>query len=121
MITQLTTLIVENDDIVRSFALQSLPHHHKIIAENAQSGLQQFRRYHPDITFLDIILPDGSGLDLLHKIRAIDPHAFIIMITGNAEDVEVTKAKEYGASGYIIKPFSITKVQHYIKQYLNNQ
>ncbi|MBF0511310.1 MAG: response regulator, partial [Candidatus Omnitrophica bacterium] len=66
------------------------------------------KKERPKIIFLDIKLPDKSGLDLLKEFKEIDPECIVIMITA-LEDKDKTieeKARELGASEFIHKPFS---------------
>jgi len=76
-----------------------------LVAE-ASSGLeaiQQFREHRPDVTLLDIRLPDISGIDALIAIRDEDPSARVIMFTTSQGDVEIQRALRAGARGYMLK------------------
>ena len=72
-------------------------------AANAQEALQQFRKYQPDVTLMDLRLPDKSGIDALIAVRAEFPEARIIMLTTFEGDVEIQRALEAGARGYLLK------------------
>lgn len=72
-------------------------------AANAQEALQQFRKHKPDITLMDLRLPDKSGIEAMIAIRAEFPEARIIMLTTFEGDVEIHRALEAGARGYILK------------------
>jgi DNA-binding NarL/FixJ family response regulator len=63
----------------------------------------QFRQYQPDVTLLDLRLPDMSGIEALTAIRKEFPEARIIMLTTFDGDVEVQRALEAGARGYLLK------------------
>ena len=78
-------------------------------ASNAARALNTFKKEKPKIIFLDIKLPDRSGLDLLKEFKAIDPECIVIMITAlDDEDKSIEqKARELGASEFIHKPFSL--------------
>ncbi|MDP9194849.1 MAG: response regulator transcription factor [Acidobacteriota bacterium] len=76
-----------------------------LVAE-ASSGLeaiQQFREHRPDVTLLDIRLPDISGIDALIAIRKEDSSARVIMFTTSQGDVEIQRALRAGARGYMLK------------------
>lgn len=79
-------------------------------AENGAQCRELFSLCQPDLTLLDIELPDASGLDLLREIRDQDPNAIVMMITGQAEAEVVRTAVANGAAGYVLKPFTPTKV-----------
>jgi DNA-binding NarL/FixJ family response regulator len=72
-------------------------------ASNAQDSLAQFRKHKPDVTVMDLRLPDKSGIDAMVAIRAEFPEARIIMLTTFEGDVEIQRALEAGARAYILK------------------
>lgn len=114
---KLSVLIIEDEYIFRNLALQAFEGFEKISATNAEDGLRKFKESSPDITILDIGLPDKSGLDLLPQLIGYDPEAFIVMLTASRVSDDVKKARVRGASGYIIKPFSFQKVEQCIANY----
>jgi DNA-binding NarL/FixJ family response regulator len=77
----------------------------KVIAQaaNAKDAIEQFRKHKPDVTLMDLRLPDLSGIDILVAIRAEFPEARIIMLTTFEGDVEIKRALEAGARGYLLK------------------
>src|SRR5579863_9283082 len=72
-------------------------------AASAQDAIQQFRKHQPDVTLMDLRLPDKSGIDTMVAIRAEFPDARIIMLTTFEGDVEVQRALEAGARAYLLK------------------
>ena len=72
-------------------------------AANAQEGIAHFRKHQPDVTLMDLRLPDKSGIEALIAIRAEFPEAKIVMLTTFEGDVEIHRALEAGARGYILK------------------
>lgn len=72
-------------------------------AATAQEGIAQFRKHQPDVTLMDLRLPDKSGIDAMLAIRAEFPEARVIMLTTFEGDVEIQRALEAGARGYILK------------------
>jgi DNA-binding NarL/FixJ family response regulator len=72
-------------------------------AASAHDGIQQFRKHRPDITLMDLRLPDMSGVDAITAIRSEFPDARIIMLTTFEGDVEIQRALEAGARGYMLK------------------
>lgn len=110
-------LIIEDDQSYSRLALSVLSGYPRHTAATGKRGLELFQQMQPDITFLDIALPDVNGLDMLAHMKKLYPEAFIIMLTASrvAEDVE--KAKYLGAAGYIAKPFSRGKMLAYLDLY----
>lgn len=72
-------------------------------AANGSEALQRFREYQPDVTLMDIRLPDRSGIDTMIAIRAEFPEARILMLTTFEGDVEIQRALQAGARGYMLK------------------
>ncbi|MGA2097728.1 MAG: response regulator transcription factor [Candidatus Acidiferrum sp.] len=72
-------------------------------AATAQEGIQLFRKHQPDVTLMDLRLPDMSGIDTVVAIRKEFPQARIIMLTTFEGDVEIQHALEAGARGYMLK------------------
>jgi DNA-binding NarL/FixJ family response regulator len=72
-------------------------------ASNGREAVQRFREVKPDVTLMDLRLPDMSGIDALIGIRMEFPDARVIMLTTFEGDVEVQRALEAGARGYMLK------------------
>jgi DNA-binding NarL/FixJ family response regulator len=72
-------------------------------AANAQDAILQFRKNRPDVTLMDLRLPDMSGVDTMIAIRKEFPSARIILLTTFEGDVEIQRALEAGARGYLLK------------------
>ncbi|MGY4154255.1 DNA-binding NarL/FixJ family response regulator [Bradyrhizobium sp. USDA 4461] len=72
-------------------------------AADAKAGHRAFLQKRPDVTVIDIKLPDVSGFELLRKIRKEDPDALVIMFSMNDDPAFVVRAVEMGAQGYLSK------------------
>jgi DNA-binding NarL/FixJ family response regulator len=72
-------------------------------AADARSGHRAFVQKKPDVTVIDINLPDVSGFELMRRIRKEDPAARIIMFSMNDDPAFVVRAVELGAQGYVSK------------------
>jgi len=72
-------------------------------ATSGSDAIGQFRQHLPDITLMDLRMPDMSGIDTVIAIRAEFPDARIIMLTTFQGDVEIQRALEAGARGYLLK------------------
>jgi DNA-binding NarL/FixJ family response regulator len=77
----------------------------QVIAEaaNGRDAVQRFRDHQPDVTLLDLRLPDMSGIDTLIAIRNEFPQARVIMLTTFEGDVEIQRSLQAGARGYLLK------------------
>jgi DNA-binding NarL/FixJ family response regulator len=72
-------------------------------AVTGQDAIQRFRELRPDITLMDLRLPDMSGIDAMKAIRGEFPDARVIILTTFAGDAEIQRALEAGARGYLLK------------------
>jgi two-component system chemotaxis response regulator CheY len=74
----------------------------------AENGLEALERYFldkPDVVMLDLVMRGMYGLDVLHKIRELDPRARIIVVSADIQTSSQDMAGEAGAAGFINKPF----------------
>ena len=72
-------------------------------ASNGREAIQQFRAHHPDITLMDLQMPEMNGIDAAITIRNEFPEARIIVLTTYTGDVQVLRALKAGAHGYLLK------------------
>ncbi len=79
-------------------------------ADDVEPAIDACRREAPDLLFLDVVMPGGSGVDVLRKVKDILPAVRVLMITSIDERDTVASCRDLGASGYILKPFSRDKV-----------
>src|ERR1700756_5663683 len=72
-------------------------------AENGRQAIQQFRAHRPDVTLMDLQMPEMGGVDALSAIRAEFPDARFIILTTYAGDVQALRAMQAGARAYTLK------------------
>ena len=72
-------------------------------AANGREAVEQFRAHRPDVTLMDLQMPQMTGLEAMAAIRAEFPEARIIVLTTYTGDVQVVRALQAGASGYLLK------------------
>jgi DNA-binding NarL/FixJ family response regulator len=84
-------------------------------AANGQEAIQQFRAHLPDVTLMDLQMPEMNGLDAMIAIRGEFPDARIIVLTTYMGDVQVLRALKAGARGYLLKQslFAVLSVYHH--------
>jgi DNA-binding NarL/FixJ family response regulator len=77
----------------------------ELVAEavDGRGAIEQFRRFQPDVTLMDLRLPDMSGVDALLAIRREFEHARITMLTTFDGDADIRRALQAGAHGYLLK------------------
>jgi two-component system, NarL family, response regulator len=72
-------------------------------ASNGREAIQEFRTHHPDVTLMDLQMPEMNGFDTIVAIRAEFPEAKIIVLTTYKGDVQIFRALKAGAQGYLLK------------------
>ncbi|MGD0986826.1 MAG: response regulator transcription factor [Candidatus Sulfotelmatobacter sp.] len=85
-------------------------------ASNGKEAIQRFREHNPDVTLMDLRLPDMSGVDAMMAIRAEFPEARILILTTFAGDVEVQHALQAGARAYVLKSTPPKELVEVIRQ-----
>ena len=72
-------------------------------AGNGREALESFRRHRPDVTLMDLRMPDMSGIEAIAAIRGEFPNARIVVLTTYSGDVQAAAALKAGAAGYLLK------------------
>ena len=85
-------------------------------ASGGREAILRFREHHPDVTLMDLRLPDLSGIDAMIAIRAEFPDARIVILTTFEGDVEIQRALAAGARGYILKSMPPNELTDVIRQ-----
>jgi DNA-binding NtrC family response regulator len=116
-------LVVDDEHSVRwafEKALQKAGYEVKL-AENGIKGLQLFSSFKPDITLVDIRMPEMDGLQVLKKIREQDPEAQVIIMTAYTDMETTITAMKLGAYDFLSKPFNIDECMLLISRGLNTR
>jgi len=72
-------------------------------ASDGREAVAQFRNHQPDVTLMDLQMPNMSGIDAINAIRGEFPEARIVVLTTYAGDAQVKRALQAGAQGYLLK------------------
>ncbi len=90
-------------------------------AASCREALELFRTSRPDVAIVDYILPDGNALDLLPRLKEINPHIPLVILTGNGSiDLAVRAIKE-GAEQFLTKPVEMSALLVILQRILENQ
>jgi two-component system chemotaxis response regulator CheY len=79
-------------------------------AGNGIEAVERFRALSPDLTTMDIVMPERSGIEALKQIIALDPRARVVMCSALGQESLIIEAIEAGARDFIVKPFKPAKV-----------
>jgi len=103
----ITLLIVDDHPMLRTGLAEAIDSQEdmKVIGEagNGREAIEQFRTLRPDVTVMDISMPEMGGVDALVEIRRQCPHARIIMLTTYKADAAILRAVQSGAAGFLLK------------------
>lgn len=110
-------LLVEDDDVTRWMVRRTLKEECFVAtATCVRKSYASFKAFQPDITFLDLELPDGTGFEILEWIMQYDPGAYVVIFSSHDDPENRTKALSLGAKGFITKPFLKDKLMAHINQ-----
>jgi two-component system sensor histidine kinase/response regulator len=114
--SDLPQVLVIDDEMGPRESLRMLlkPNYQVYTTDNVEAGLHILREKKPDAVISDIRMPGTSGIDGLRKIREIDPHVAVIMLTGFGALETAKEALRLGANDYISKPFDAREMREVI-------
>ena len=110
-----TLLLVEDDPVVRTFLADNLTAdgYELLVADTLRDGLRVLEFKRPDLAIVDLGLPDGSGLELVTRVRGadrvssrLDPSLPLMILTGRGGELDRLRGFERGCDDYLSKPFS---------------
>jgi len=115
-------LIVDDDEAICGLVCEGLAEegYRCEVASTAEDALTKLRKHSFDVVLLDIRLPDKSGIDLLKSFDTLFESTAIVMITAVRDLETAVKAMQLGASDYLVKPFTIGKLNASIITALKN-
>ncbi|MCZ7616410.1 MAG: sigma-54 dependent transcriptional regulator [Ignavibacteriaceae bacterium] len=116
-------LVIDDDESIRKTLTSYLRKmNYKVFsAENGIEGIETARKEIPDLVITDIKMPHADGFEVLKKIKEIDSHIHVIMITAFDDMSSTVKAMQKGAYDYIEKPLEIDKLKITINRALENK
>jgi len=88
-------------------------------AKNGDEAIELYKEYQPDLTLLDINMPNKTGIEVLEEIKQFDPNALIIILTSLANMEDIQKCAALGAAGYIRKDLDEDEIIKTIKDSYN--
>ena len=115
--------IVEDEPALRELIQRSLEKERYVVevAADFNSALRKIEDYDYDCVLLDIMLPDGSGLDLLEKLKAMHKRENVIIISAKDSLEDKVLGLELGADDYLPKPFHLAELNARIKSVIRRQ
>lgn len=114
-----SALIIDDSVMVHDLLSKHLKtlHYSTYSAYTAKEGLTIFKKISPDFTFLDIVLPYSSGIDLLPQLKSINKKSVVIIITSYVSMGNIDEAREKGADWFLRKPLQAQKLLEVIRHF----
>ena len=115
-----TLLLVEDEAPLRTFLADNLTAdgYEVLLAETIKDAVRLLEYKRPELALIDLGLPDGSGLDLIRRVREadgvgsrLDPSVPLVILTGRADEISRVRGFERGADDFITKPFSYPELR----------
>jgi two-component system, NtrC family, response regulator AtoC len=119
----LTILVVDDEHLIRWSLEQQLRRegYGVLLAETGAEALRRAQANVPDLVLLDVRLPDADGLEILERLRVVNPEAPVIMITAHGGVDSAVRAMKLGAHDYIIKPVNVEELKVTLKKALETR
>jgi two-component system chemotaxis response regulator CheY len=105
----LSVFIIDDNEMTRSLLRAIIQGDtYEVVGEagTAEAARVKLRSQRADIICLDVVMPDGDGLELLNWISEKQPKAAVLMVTASTDRSTVEQSLRNGAKGYIVKPFN---------------
>ncbi len=90
-------------------------------ASDGIEAVDEFKKLHPDVVTMDIVMPRKSGIDAVRGIIALDPGARVVMCSALGQETLVAEAIQAGAKDFIVKPFKPDAVIETLKKVLEKE
>lgn len=111
-------MIVEDDPTMQKLITLAIDDSFDVVcASTLKYAKDIYESKLPDMVLMDIILPDGNGLDLVEQISMHDSSAYIVMLSGDTCQCSILRCKKYGARGFIAKPMTTKIVQQHLNKF----
>jgi two-component system nitrogen regulation response regulator GlnG len=113
-------LVVDDEPADLNLIARSLEKadHEVVTADSAKAGLKLLQSKSPAVAVLDVMLPDGNGLDVLKRIRELDDRIPVIFVTASGDSATAIEAMKSGALDYLVKPIDVVELRKVVQRAL---
>jgi two-component system, chemotaxis family, chemotaxis protein CheY len=111
-------LIVDDSMVARMMIQNSIPAdkgYEILVAFNGKEGVEKYRQHKPDVTFMDLTMPELDGFTAIEQILAINPKTVIIALTADIQSKSISRVTELGAFAVVQKPAKPDIIQSVLK------
>ena len=123
--SKIRVVIVDDHQIVREGIKQLLDNDTRFLvlseADSVKTGIDEITKHNPDIALVDMKLPDGDGIEIIHEVKKTNSYVKFIILTAYNDQVGLIKVFEDRINGYLLKTVNSSKIIHAIINVHNGQ
>ena len=114
----LNILVVDDKKVIGDFFNLTMGYygHHITVVHDLHHTLEAVKKHKFDIAFMDMVMPDKDGVEVLKEIKAVAPQLAVVMMTGYSVDEKRRQATHLGAVGCLKKPFEVDDIRRVVKE-----
>jgi CheY-like chemotaxis protein len=114
----LNILVVDDKKVIGDFFNLTMGYygHHITIVHDLSHTLKAVKEHTYDIAFMDMMMPDHDGVEVLKEVKAVTPGLPVVMMSGYSLDEKRQQARDLGAMGCLKKPFEVDDIRRVVKQ-----
>lgn len=116
-------MIVDDSNVIRNRIERSMAHASMQVvatATNGEDALEKFKQHRPNFVTMDLTMPYMDGLECIQKLKALDPSINILVVSALSDRKTGLRALQYGARGFICKPFTDEQLASALSKLLDN-
>jgi signal transduction histidine kinase len=116
-----TILVVDDEKIIRELCVHALWEYRVLEAGTCEEALRIFEQEPVDLVLSDIMMPGGSGIDLLRQVKVLDPNATVVIMTGFVDKEIILNALKEDADDFLNKPLNLLQLKTTIEKALGRK
>jgi len=119
----LNILVVDDKKVIGDFFNLTMGYygHHITVVHDKDHTLEAVKLNEYDIAFMDMVMPDQDGVEVLKEVKAINPQLPVVMMTGYSIEEKRKQAKQLGAVNCLKKPFEMEDIRRVVKEALGEE
>lgn len=118
---QTTVLVVDDEQIIRDLCGHALKEYRVLQAGSLQEALELYQAEQVDLVLTDVMMPGGSGIELLRQVKALDPGAAVVVMTGFGDKEIILNALKEDADDFINKPLQLLQLRTSVQKVLGKK
>lgn len=120
-VQQITVLVVDDEQVIRDLCGHALKEYRVLQAGSLREALGLYQTERIDLVLTDVMMPGGSGIELLKQIKQLDPGALVVVMTGFGDKEVILSALKEDADDFINKPLQILQLRTAVQKVLGKK